>query len=69
MQKGHWVLLDVPPSVAASPEGLNACLTARPSIFQNYLKVLLNIRNFRVFAAQNPQAQGEVAVKGLPEVS
>ncbi|VDB91850.1 unnamed protein product [Peniophora sp. CBMAI 1063] len=68
MQQGHWVLLDemnlAPQSVL---EGLNAVLDHRGTVFIPELgRSFTKHPSFRIFAAQNPIAQGG-GRKGLPK--
>lgn len=68
MEQGEWVLLDemnlAPQQVL---EGLNACLDHRGEAFVPELnRTFKKHPEFRVFAAQNPQAQGG-GRKGLPK--
>ncbi|KZV73642.1 hypothetical protein PENSPDRAFT_268056 [Peniophora sp. CONT] len=68
MQQGHWVLLDemnlAPQSVL---EGLNAVLDHRGTVFIPELgRSFSKHPSFRIFAAQNPIAQGG-GRKGLPK--
>jgi len=67
IKEGHWVLLDelnlAPQTVL---EGLNSCLDHRASMYIPELGRTFNCPlTFRVFAAQNPLAQGG-GRKGLP---
>lgn len=68
MQKGEWVLLDEMNLASQSVlEGLNSCLDHRGSVYIPELgRAFDKHPQFRLFAAQNPQAQGG-GRKGLPK--
>jgi midasin len=68
MQNGDWVLLDELNLASQSVlEGLNACLDHRGTAYIPELnRSFARHRDFRVFAAQNPHAQGG-GRKGLPK--
>ncbi|CAO1619537.1 unnamed protein product [Parajaminaea phylloscopi] len=68
MQNGEWVLLDEMNLASQSVlEGLNSCLDHRGSVFISELgRAFDKHPDFRLFAAQNPQAQGG-GRKGLPK--
>lgn len=68
MQNGEWVLLDEMNLASQSVlEGLNSCLDHRGSVFISELSRSFDKHpSFRLFAAQNPQAQGG-GRKGLPK--
>ncbi|KAJ3030565.1 UNVERIFIED_CONTAM: AAA ATPase midasin [Siphonaria sp. JEL0065] len=68
MKTGQWVLLDeLNLATQQVLEGLNACLDHRASVYIPELNRSFDChRNFRVFAAQNPQNQGG-GRKGLPK--
>ncbi|KAJ3327835.1 hypothetical protein HDU91_004255, partial [Kappamyces sp. JEL0680] len=68
MQNGDWVLLDELNLASQQVlEGLNACLDHRATVYIPELDRQFSCHpNFRVFAAQNPQAQGG-GRKGLPK--
>ena len=67
MQKGEWVLLDEMNLASQSVlEGLNACLDHRGQVYIPELdRSFFKHRQFTLFAAQNPHAQGG-GRKGLP---
>ena len=67
MQEGHWVLLDEMNLASQQVlEGLNPCLDYRGEVFVPELnRSFLRHPSFRIFAAQNPLAQGGNR-KGLP---
>ncbi|KAI9105977.1 P-loop containing nucleoside triphosphate hydrolase protein [Phlyctochytrium arcticum] len=67
MKRGEWVLLDeLNLATQQVLEGLNACLDHRGEVYLPELdRVFKKGAGFRVFAAQNPQAQGG-GRKGLP---
>lgn len=68
IKRGDWVLLDEL-NLASQPvlEGLNSCLDHRASVFIPELgKEFACPPTFRIFAAQNPLAQGG-GRKGLPK--
>ncbi|KAJ3272914.1 hypothetical protein HDV01_005111 [Terramyces sp. JEL0728] len=68
MQDGDWVLLDELNLASQQVlEGLNACLDHRATVYIPELDKHFSCHpDFRVFAAQNPQAQGG-GRKGLPK--
>ena len=68
MQNGEWVLLDELNLASQSVlEGLNACLDHRGTAYIPELNRSFSRHpNFRIFAAQNPHAQGG-GRKGLPK--
>ncbi|KAJ3092441.1 AAA ATPase midasin [Quaeritorhiza haematococci] len=68
MQNGDWVLLDELNLASQQVlEGLNACLDHRGAVYIPELDRTFQCSpNFRVFAAQNPHAQGG-GRKGLPK--
>ncbi|KAI5949928.1 hypothetical protein KGF54_005406 [Candida jiufengensis] len=68
MQRGEWVLLDEMNLASQSVlEGLNACLDHRGEAYIPELdKTFQKHKDFRIFAAQNPQYQGG-GRKGLPK--
>ena len=68
MQSGEWVLLDELNLASQSVlEGLNACLDHRGTAFIPELnRSFTRHPEFRIFAAQNPHAQGG-GRKGLPK--
>ena len=68
MQSGDWVLLDELNLASQSVlEGLNACLDHRGTIYVPELdRSFSRHPDFRIFAAQNPHAQGG-GRKGLPK--
>lgn len=68
MKEGHWVLLDELNLASQSVlEGLNACLDHRASVYIPELNKTVHCPpTFRIFACQNPLAQGG-GRKGLPK--
>ena len=68
MQNGDWVLLDELNLASQSVlEGLNACLDHRGTAYVPELnRTFTRHPDFRIFAAQNPHAQGG-GRKGLPK--
>ncbi|KAJ3293014.1 AAA ATPase midasin [Rhizoclosmatium sp. JEL0117] len=68
MKTGQWVLLDeLNLATQQVLEGLNACLDHRASVYIPELNRSFDChKDFRVFAAQNPQNQGG-GRKGLPK--
>ena len=68
MQNGDWVLLDELNLASQSVlEGLNACLDHRGTAYIPELnRSFTRHPDFRIFAAQNPHAQGG-GRKGLPK--
>ncbi|KAJ3134538.1 AAA ATPase midasin [Physocladia obscura] len=68
MKNGQWILLDeLNLATQQVLEGLNACLDHRATVYIPELNRSFEChKNFRVFAAQNPQNQGG-GRKGLPK--
>jgi MoxR-like ATPase len=68
IKNGHWVLLDELNLASQSVlEGLNSCLDHRASVYVPELGQTFKCPpSFRIFAAQNPLAQGG-GRKGLPK--
>lgn len=68
IKQGHWVLLDELNLASQSVlEGLNSCLDHRASVYIPELGQTFTCPpSFRIFAAQNPLAQGG-GRKGLPK--